>query len=67
MSCDVGHRAAQIWHCCCCVWQAAVALIQPLAQELPNAASVALKSKKQKKKKRKKENLGFRNPDWIKD
>ena len=41
------------------LWPAAVALIQPLARDLPYAASVALKRQKIKKKERKeKENLG---------
>ena len=35
-------------------WPAAAALIRPLAQELPYAVGVALKSKKKKKKKQKK-------------
>ena len=35
------------------LWPEAIALIRPLAWELPYAAVVALKSKKKKKKKRK--------------
>ena len=52
MSCDVGRRCGsdpmvlRLWR-----RPAAVALIQPLAGELPYATSAALKSKKKKKKK----------------
>ena len=42
--------AAQIWHCCGC--GCAVALIQPLAWELPYAASVALKRNKTEQNKK---------------
>ena len=51
VSCGVGHRrgsdAALLW-----LWSglAAVALIRPLARELPYAAGAALKRKRQKKK-----------------
>ena len=44
MSCGLVHRLWQLWH-----KLAAAAPIQPLARELPYAASVALKSKKQNK------------------
>ena len=43
---DLESVLSWLWH-----RPAAVALIQPLAWELPYAASVALKSKKKKKKK----------------
>ena len=50
VSCGVGHRCgwdlALLWLWC---RLAAEALIQPLAWELPYAASAALKSKKKKK------------------
>ena len=51
MSCGVGHRygldLVLLW---LCLRLAAVALIRPLAWELPYAAGVALKRQKQKKK-----------------
>ena len=53
MSCGVGHRCGLdpqlLW-----LWRklAAVALIRPLAWELPNAARAALKQQKKKEKKK---------------
>ena len=48
VSCGVGHRhgsdPALLW-----LWLAAVALIQPLAWELPYAAGMALKRQKKKR------------------
>ena len=47
MSCDVGHRCGSdpvlLWLWCSL---AAIALIQPLAWEFPNAAGTALEKKK---------------------
>ena len=43
---------------------AAVALIRPLAWELPYAESAALKSKKKKKKKKKKRKSSGRSIQW---
>ena len=54
LSCVVGHRCSSdptwLWLWCRPV---AVALIRPLAWELPYATGVVLKSKKKKKKKKK--------------
>ena len=54
MSCGVGHRCgsdlALLWLWC---RQAAIAQIQPLAWEPPNATGMALKKKKKKDKKKK--------------
>ena len=55
MSCGVGRRCdlqAELLRLWCRL--AAVALIQPLAWELPYAAGVALKSQKRKKERKKK-------------
>ena len=52
MSCGISRRHR--WHkalLCLCHKPAAVALIGPLAWELPHAAGVALRSKKRKTKK----------------
>ena len=62
MSCGVGHRRSSdpllLW-----LWwrPAAVALIRPLAWELPYAVGVALKNKKKKKERKKKERKKERN------
>ena len=53
MSCGVGHKCGSgptlLWLWC---GPAAVALIRPLAWELPYAVGVALKSEKKKKRKK---------------
>ena len=53
MSCGVGHRRGLdpmlLWLWCS---MAAVALIQPLAREIPYATGAALQKKKKKKKKK---------------
>ena len=56
MSCGVGRRCGSdpvlLW-----LWQEAVALIGPLAWELPFAIGTALKKKKKKGRKKKKRQL----------
>ena len=50
------------------VWPSPAALIQPLAQELPYAAGVAIKRKKKKKKKNKRiqlQQLRLRVAVWV--
>ena len=56
MSCGVGHRCGSdlVWLCLWCR-PSAVALIRPLAWELPHATGVALKRQKREKKKERKE------------
>ena len=54
MSCGVGHRRG-LDTVLLCLWcrRVAIALIRPLAWELPYAASKALKRRKEKKKEKK--------------
>ena len=46
-------------------WPAAIAPIGPLAWDLPNAVSVALKSKKQNKTKKLQWDLSQHPPEWL--